>query len=140
MQCEGGFTRTWQVAHRACEFVHAHRASVQFNLVILIDTHNRVLEFTGAFFRRFGFRQINLHLRLVFLKRRRDDKKDQQDNENIDERDDNNQRRPPFSHCEVHVLKCAARFTRAASESVLVRWAALLPFQIRARSARNSIC
>jgi hypothetical protein len=57
-----------------------------------------VIEFSRPFLRGFGFRQINLHLRLILFERRRYDEKYQEDDENIDQRNDDDHGRPAFSH------------------------------------------
>ena len=87
-----------QIAHRSFQFVDVYNASIQFELIILIDAHDRVFEFRRPFLGSFGFRQINLHFRLILFERRGDDKKYQQDDENIDQRNDDNDGRSSFSH------------------------------------------
>ena len=67
---ERGLAGLGQVADRALQLVRAHGSSIQFDFIILIDTYDRVFQFSGQLLRSLGFRQINLHLWLIFLKRR----------------------------------------------------------------------
>ena len=64
-----------RLRHGAFESVHTHGSSIEFDLVILIDAHDSVFKLRGLFLCCFGFRQINLNFRLVFLKSCRNDKK-----------------------------------------------------------------
>src|SRR5207237_772421 len=91
--------------------------SVQFNVVVLIDTYDCMLQLGRHLLRGGGFRQIDLNLRLVFFKRRRNDKENQKDDQNIDQRNDNDGGRSAFADDEVHNVGCTARFTPLASAS-----------------------
>ena len=94
-------------AHRGLQFIHIYGSSIQLNLVILIDAHDRVIEFRRLLLSGLRFRQLNLHLRLIFFERCGDDKKYQQDDENIDERDDDDGGSAPFPDCDFHEERAA---------------------------------
>src|SRR5437773_10948077 len=88
--------------------------SVQFNVVVLIDTYDCMLELGRHLLCGCRFRQINLNLRLVFYKRRRNDKENQKDDQNIDQRNDNDGGDSEFAEEQGQKLGCAPRFTHRA--------------------------
>ena len=121
-----------QVAHRALEFLHAHHSSIQLELIILIDAHDRVFEFRRRIRRGLGFRQIDLHFRLVFFECSRDHEKDEEDGEDIDQRNDNDRGRPPLPNSEIHLIPTSLLTLVFAPSSAP---APILP----ARPVRNNI-
>src|SRR5262249_6744088 len=98
LQSERRLSLFRQTTHRSFQFVHVYGSSIQLDLIIFTDAHNRVIELRRLFLSGLRLRQIDLHFWLILFERRRNDKKYQQDNENIDKRNDDDDGRSSLSY------------------------------------------